>query len=277
MTERALDAAAALGRGGVDAGVLHVADDQAVRAEARRSRFAAACPRSSSAENHVSRAAGSRRLVIEALFDAGVSAACVGSACPTASSSAARCRTSRTSTASPPRADRACRPHADRGDEGMSPPRRDCRITRIDTYIVGARWCNWVFAHVFTDDGICGSRRGDLRVPAQGGRGGDQELAPPRGRSASPRSRSRSSWQEMFRNEFARGGPILNSAIARDRDRAAGTSSARRSTGRSTTCSAGALHDRLPAYANAWYGAGADRDEIAAAAAEVAARRAIAA
>jgi hypothetical protein len=24
--------------------------------------------------------------------------------------------------------------------------RRHCRVTRIDTYIVGARWCNWVFA-----------------------------------------------------------------------------------------------------------------------------------
>ena len=36
----------------------------------------------------------------------------------------------------------------------MTTPRKDCRITRIDTYVVGARWCNWVFAHVFTDDGI---------------------------------------------------------------------------------------------------------------------------
>ena len=32
--------------------------------------------------------------------------------------------------------------------------RKDCRVTRIDTYIVDAKWCNWVFAHVFTDDGI---------------------------------------------------------------------------------------------------------------------------
>jgi len=38
--------------------------------------------------------------------------------------------------------------------------RKDCRVTRIDTYIVDAKWCNWVFAHVFTDDGICGIGEG---------------------------------------------------------------------------------------------------------------------
>ena len=38
--------------------------------------------------------------------------------------------------------------------------RRDCRVTRIDTYVVGARWVNWVFAHVFTDDGLEGVGEG---------------------------------------------------------------------------------------------------------------------
>ena len=40
------------------------------------------------------------------------------------------------------------------------PERKDCRITRIDTYVVGARWCNWIFAHVHTDDGISGVGEG---------------------------------------------------------------------------------------------------------------------
>ena len=45
--------------------------------------------------------------------------------------------------------------------------RKDCRITRIDTYVVGARWCNWVFAHVFTDDGIAGVGEGTCEFQPQ--------------------------------------------------------------------------------------------------------------
>ena len=37
---------------------------------------------------------------------------------------------------------------------------RHCRVTRIETHLVGTRWCNWVFAHVFTDDGIAGVGEG---------------------------------------------------------------------------------------------------------------------
>jgi len=75
----------------------------------------------------------------------------------------------------------------------------------------------------------------------------------------------------MFRNEFARGGPILNAGIAaieialwdivgKCLDRPV------------YDLLGGRLYDRLPAYANAWYGAGANRDEIALAAKEAAAK-----
>jgi galactonate dehydratase len=38
--------------------------------------------------------------------------------------------------------------------------RKHCRVTRVDTYVVGTRWCNWVFAQVLTDDGIAGIGEG---------------------------------------------------------------------------------------------------------------------
>ena len=46
----------------------------------------------------------------------------------------------------------------------MTASRRDCRITRVETHLVGTRWCNWVFARVFTDDGITGVGEGTCDV-----------------------------------------------------------------------------------------------------------------
>jgi len=146
----------------------------------------------------------------------------------------------------------------------MTPSRRDCRITRIDTYVVDARWCNWVFAHVFTDDGICGIGEGTCEFQPKAVEAVIQQLGRRVviGQSAFQIEKM---WQEMFRNEFARGGPILNAGIAaieialwdiigKSLDRPV------------YDLLGGRLYDRLPAYANAWYGAGADRDAIAAAA-----------
>src|ERR1041384_7718960 len=39
---------------------------------------------------------------------------------------------------------------------------RACRITKVTTYVVGARWRNFVFAHVETDEGISGIGEGSL-------------------------------------------------------------------------------------------------------------------
>ncbi len=70
MTERALDAAAALGREGVRVGVLHVPTLKPFDAEAVAA-FAGRVDRVVTAENHVVRG-GLGSLVAEALFDAGV-------------------------------------------------------------------------------------------------------------------------------------------------------------------------------------------------------------
>ena len=63
-------------------------------------------------------------------------------------------------------------------------------------------------------------------------------------------------WQAMFRNEFARGGPILNSAIGAIE--MALWDILGKALGRPVhALLGGRVHERLPAYANAWYGAGA--------------------
>jgi galactonate dehydratase len=75
-------------------------------------------------------------------------------------------------------------------------------------------------------------------------------------------------WQAMFRNEFARGGPILNSAIGALE--MACWDILGKALGRPVhALLGGRVHERLPAYANAWYGAGAAPAEIGSAAAQV--------
>lgn len=75
-------------------------------------------------------------------------------------------------------------------------------------------------------------------------------------------------WWEMFRNEFARGGPILNSAIAAIemalwdiKGKALGVPV--------FELLGGALRTRIPAQANAWYGPAASAEAIAEATAAV--------
>ena len=146
--------------------------------------------------------------------------------------------------------------------------RRDCRITRIDTYLVGAKWTNWVFAHVFTDDGIQGVGEGTCEFQPRAVEAAIHQLAQrvAVGQSAFNIERL---WQDMFRNEFARGGPILNSAIGAI-EMALWDIVGKALDRPIYDLLGGRVRDRLSAYANAWYGAGAGLREIGQAAAEVA-------
>jgi Mandelate racemase / muconate lactonizing enzyme, N-terminal domain len=85
----------------------------------------------------------------------------------------------------------------------MTTSRRDCRITRVTTHLVGTRWCNWVFAQVFTDDGITGVGEGTCEWQAKAVEAAIHQLALRHviGQSAFAIERT---WQAMFRNEFAR-------------------------------------------------------------------------
>jgi galactonate dehydratase len=148
--------------------------------------------------------------------------------------------------------------------------RMDCRITRIDTYVVDARWCNWVFAHVHTDDGISGIGEGTCEFQPKAVEAVIQQLARRVAVGQSAFQIEKLSL-EMFRNEFARGGPILNAGIAAIE--IACWDIVGKALGRPVyDLLGGRLYDRLPAYANAWYGAGATPAEIAAAAKAAAGR-----
>ncbi|MGH6905134.1 MAG: galactonate dehydratase [Geminicoccaceae bacterium] len=142
--------------------------------------------------------------------------------------------------------------------------RRDCRIIRVETHLVGTRWCNWVFARLFTDDGITGVGEGTCEWQAKAVEAAIRQLAERHviGHSAFAIERL---WQAMFRNEFARGGPILNSAIGAIE--IAMWDIVGKALDRPVhELLGGRVHERVPAYANAWYGAGADAAAIAAAA-----------
>jgi galactonate dehydratase len=142
----------------------------------------------------------------------------------------------------------------------MTPSRRDCRITRVETHLVGTRWCNWVFARVFTDDGISGVGEGTCEWQAKAVEAAIHTLAERHviGSSAFAIERL---WQAMFRTEFARGGPILNSAIGAIE--IAMWDIVGKALDRPVhELLGGRVRERLPAYANAWYGAGATAHEI---------------
>src|ERR687891_222283 len=92
--------------------------------------------------------------------------------------------------------------------ETIMSERRDCRISRVETHLVGTRWCNWVFARVLTDDGITGVGEGTCEWQAKAVEAAIHQLAERHliGQSAFAIERL---WQGVFRNEFARGGAVL--------------------------------------------------------------------
>ena len=87
----------------------------------------------------------------------------------------------------------------------MTASRRDCRVTRVETHLVGTRWCNWVFVQVFTDDGITGVGEGTCEWQATAVEAAIHQLAE-RHVIGQPAFAIERLWQAMFRNEFARGG-----------------------------------------------------------------------
>ncbi len=146
--------------------------------------------------------------------------------------------------------------------------RKDCRVTRIDAYVVDAKWRNFVFAHVHTDDGIEGIGEGSCEWQPQMVASGIETLARRCviGQSAFQIEKL---WQSMFRNEFARGGPLLNSAIGAI-EQALWDIVGKALDRPVYDLLGGRIYDKLPAYANAWYGAGSSVADIARAAKAVA-------
>jgi galactonate dehydratase len=131
------------------------------------------------------------------------------------------------------------------------------------------RWRNCVFAHVETDEGISGIGEGSLEYQPKAVEAAIQQLA---ARYAIGRSAfgTEKLWHEILRNEFMHS-PIINSAAAALE--IAMLDIAGKALGRPVyDLLGGRVHDVLPAYANAWYGAGKTPKEIGEAAAAAAAK-----
>jgi galactonate dehydratase len=146
---------------------------------------------------------------------------------------------------------------------------RACRITKVTTFVVGMRWRNCVFALLESDEGIAGIGEGSLEYQPQAVEAAIQQLAARYaiGRSAFATEKL---LHDILRNEFMHS-PIINSAAAALE--MAMLDIAGKALGRPIhELLGGRVHDILPAYANAWYGAGHTPAEIGAAAAAAAAR-----
>jgi galactonate dehydratase len=140
---------------------------------------------------------------------------------------------------------------------------RACRITKVTTYVVGARWRNFVFAHVETDEGISGIGEGSLEYQPKAVEAAIQQLSVRYaiGRSAFDTEKL---WHDILRNEFMHS-PIINSAAAALE--MAMLDIVGKALGRPIyDLLGGKVHEILPAYANAWYGGGRTAKEIEAAA-----------
>ncbi len=135
--------------------------------------------------------------------------------------------------------------------------------------MVGARWRNFVFAHVETDEGISGIGEGSLEYQPKAVEAAIQQLTARYaiGRSAFATEKL---WHDVLRNEFMHS-PIINSAAAALE--MAMLDIAGKALGRPIyDLLGGKVHEVLPAYANAWYGTGKTAKEIGAAAATAAAK-----
>lgn len=143
------------------------------------------------------------------------------------------------------------------------------KISRVEVFLVGREWNNLVIARVHTDNGLSGLGEGTMQWQARTVAAAIEHMASRYVIGASPFEIERLV-QAMYRNEYARGGPVLNSAIAAIEfalwdicGKALGQPA--------YNLLGGKVHDTIPAYANGWFNAETGSDDIGAAARKVAA------
>ncbi len=164
----------------------------------------------------------------------------------------------------------AKRPKPPSALQQTAPAPRACRVARVETFLVSRNWSTFVFCRVHTDDGLSGLGEGSCEWQPKAVEAAIHTLAQRYvvGESAFNIEKL---WLSMFRNEFARGGPIVNSAIGAIE--IALWDICGKAIGRPVyDMLGGRVHERLPAYANAWYSGGNSINDIAKAAKQVAAR-----
>ncbi|KAA0691968.1 mandelate racemase/muconate lactonizing enzyme family protein [Neorhizobium sp. P12A] len=147
---------------------------------------------------------------------------------------------------------------------------RTPKAIRIETFLVGRPWNNLLIVRITADNGLTGLGEGTMQWQAK-----TVETAVVTlfrryviGNSVFEIERL---VQAMYRNEYARGGPVLNSAIAAIE--MALWDICGKHLGRPVhDLLGGRVRDSMPAYANGWTGAGKDPDDLHGAAREVVAQ-----
>ena len=141
------------------------------------------------------------------------------------------------------------------------------RVTGVEIFLVGREWNNLVIARVRTDKGVSGLGEGTMQWQARTVATAIEHMASRYVIGSSPFDIERLV-QAMYRNEYARGGPILNSAIAAIEF--ALWDICGKAVGQPVyNLLGGKVHDSIPAYANGWCDAGTGSGDIAAAARKV--------
>jgi galactonate dehydratase len=143
------------------------------------------------------------------------------------------------------------------------------KVARVEVFLVGHGWNNLVLTRVHTDTGLSGLGEGTMQWQARTVASAIDHMTNRYVLGASPFEVERLV-QAMYRNEYARGGPVLNSAIAAIEfalwdicGKALGQPASNLLGGR--------VHSEIPAYANGWYDPEAGAGAAAAAACKVAA------
>lgn len=142
--------------------------------------------------------------------------------------------------------------------------RRGCRVSRVETFLCSRPGNTYVFARVHTDDGLHGVGEGSLEWQPKTVEAAIRHLAERYviGQSAFSIERL---WLEMFRGEFMRGGPVVNSAIGAI-EMALWDIVGKALDRPVHDLLGGPVHDAVPAYANGWYLEAQTADEFAQAA-----------
>ena len=141
------------------------------------------------------------------------------------------------------------------------------RVSRVEVFLVGHGWNNLVLTRVHTDTGLTGLGEGTMQWQAKTVAAAIDHMTTRYVLGASPFDIERLV-QAMFRNEYARGGPVLNSAIAAIE--LALWDICGKAVGQPVhNLLGGRVHSAIPAYANGWYDAEKGTADIAAAARKV--------
>ncbi len=141
------------------------------------------------------------------------------------------------------------------------------KVTRVEVFLVGREWNNLVIARVHTDTGVSGLGEGTMQWQARTVAAAISHMADRYVLGASPFEIERLV-QAMYRNEYARGGPVLNSAIAAIEF--ALWDICGKALGQPVhNLLGGKVHESIPAYANGWCDVEGSAAEVAAAARKV--------